>query len=433
MSAALRMWLLLRRRTVRDGQWITQVLAVLAFAVCTAVLLIVIGGYTAFDARAAGDEYGEVYTVLAAIATIMLTVPLVTLGGAAARLAIARRDARLAAMRLAGATTSQVGLLTVLDASVQAVTGAVLGVLGSFALVPIVQLVEFQGQPFTYAELLAPGWVYPTVILGVALIGVMSAGASLRQLAITPLGVAQRHGVRALHWSRLLPLVAVGVVFGVMAKGQDPELMVMAVMLGLGMLVLNVVGPLVMSVIGRISVHTAKDAASVVAARRLADQPKTAWRSVGGVGLASFIAGIAAITALIDGEGAQAQLAADTATGGVLTLVIAGIVAAVSTGVMQAGRIIDQGPQYRALHLAGASQKVLQRARRRETSVPLVATVALATGAALTFILPIFGVAGIQHIGVVLQYGVSVAVACALVMAGSWLSGRLIPSVSAAA
>src|SRR5699024_11976936 len=96
---------------------------------------------------------------------------------------------------------------------------------------------------------------------------------------------------------------------------------------------------------------------------------KAAWRSVGGVGLASFIAGlVAALAAVTDVDGGTAELAMltdDMVTGGFLTLGIAGILAGVSTGVMQAGRVIDQAGTYRALSFAGTDLQVMDRADRK--------------------------------------------------------------------
>src|SRR5699024_6532792 len=153
MKAALDLWLLLRRRTTSasDPHRLTGALAVLAFAVTTAVVLVVIGGFLAFTARAAAPGAAPddgMYVLFAGTASLLLLVPLVTLGGAAARLAVARRDARLAALRLAGATTAQVSTITILDATVQALTGAVIGAAGMFALVPLVLPIEFQGRAF---------------------------------------------------------------------------------------------------------------------------------------------------------------------------------------------------------------------------------------------------------------------------------------------
>src|SRR3954471_9378378 len=83
----------------RDSR-VTTALAIAAFAVTTGLTLCVVGGLLGFIARAheplaAGDnDIRSLYEILAAFAVVLLVVPLVTLGGSAARLGVARRDAR---------------------------------------------------------------------------------------------------------------------------------------------------------------------------------------------------------------------------------------------------------------------------------------------------------------------------------------------------
>ncbi|WP_410959848.1 hypothetical protein, partial [Salmonella sp. SAL4356] len=60
----------------------------------------------------AHDGESDIYLLLTRFATALLVVPLVILGAAAARLGVSRRLARLAAMRLVGATPGQVVTLT---------------------------------------------------------------------------------------------------------------------------------------------------------------------------------------------------------------------------------------------------------------------------------------------------------------------------------
>ncbi|WP_022918870.1 FtsX-like permease family protein [Ruania albidiflava] len=439
MKAALDLWLLLRRRTTSsaDPHRLTGTLAVLAFAVTTAVVLVVIGGYLAFTARAAAPGAAPddgMYVLFAGTASLLLLVPLVTLGGAAARLAVARRDARLAALRLAGATTAQVSAITILDATVQALTGAVIGAAGMFALVPLVLPIEFQDRAFSYGELLPPWWVYLATIGAVTAIALVSAGASLRKVAITPLGVAARTSPNPLHWSRVVPIVAFAALFAVLWNTGMAGLLTLALVVAGGFAMLNAIGPLVMSLVGRMAAKRARTAAQLVAARRILDAPKTAWRSVGGVALATFIAGMTSAVALFStatGDAEQEQLFGDMATGGLLTLAIAGVVAAVSTGVMQAGGVIDRRTEYRALHLAGTDLRVLDRARLRETAVPLVAAVALATGGALVFLLPALGMTVVTSPAVLGQFALSVLGACALVLLGSVASRRVVRMVLA--
>ena len=97
----------------RDAR-VTTGLAITAFAVTTGLTLSVVGGLLGFSSRAAlpvpegqADD-ASVYVILAWIAVVLLVVPLLTLAGAAARLGVARRDARLATLRLLGATPREV-------------------------------------------------------------------------------------------------------------------------------------------------------------------------------------------------------------------------------------------------------------------------------------------------------------------------------------
>src|SRR5690606_29540607 len=196
------------------------------------------------------------------------------------------------------------------------------------------------------------------------------AAASLRRVAITPLGVAARQAPPGLHWTRVLPIVAIGGSFVVLWNTGQGSLIVLILLLLGGIAVINLVGPWLMGVIGKRAAKRAKDAAHLVAARRIIDSPKTAWRSVGGVALATFVASMAAAAAMF-AAGDPDPMLADIGTGGQLTLVIAAVVAATSTGVMQAGRIIDQRAEYRALHLAGTDIRVMDKARLLEVGIPL--------------------------------------------------------------
>ena len=433
MGTALRMWLLLRKRDAgrTDPQRLTGVLAVLAFAVTTAVALLVLGGFQAFAERSAtsGNPDDGMYVLLAGTASGLLLIPLVTLGGAASRLAVARRDERLAALRLAGASTRQVATLALMDSTVQAALGAVIGAVGYFGLIPLVLPVTFQQRPFSFAELVLPWWALPCAVVAVVLVALVSAAASLRRVAITPLGVAARQAPPGLHWTRVVPIVGIGGVFAVlMQTGQAPLIVLILFLLG-GLAVVNMVGPWLMGVIGKLAVKRAKDAAKLVAARRLVDAPKTAWRSVGGVALATFVASMAAAAAMF--AASDDPIAADIGTGGQLTLVIAAVVAATSTGVMQAGRIIDQRAEYRALHLAGTDIRVMDKARLHEVGIPLVAAVLLATAAASIFLVPALGFGIFTNPVVVVQYLLSVVGACALVLAGSWASKGVVRTVLA--
>lgn len=382
---ALRLWWRLAQR--QDAQRLTVVLSLVAFATATGVLLTVLGGLRAFSGRRDSADY----VLLAQIATVILVVPIVTLGGAAARLAVSRRDQRLAALRLAGATSGQVATLAVLDAAVQALLGALVGVVLYVVAVPGVALLHFQGRAFAWVELWVGFATLVLVVAGVVTLAVLSAVLGLAKIVLSPLGVARRVTPRRLSLVRVLVAVPLLLLWSPMTRRVDvTNLVPVLVVFGLCFGVLNLVGPFVLSLVGRVRVRRAGDVASLLAARRLLDDPKAAWRSVSGVSLATFVAGVLSISPAmadsIEGDPGARYLAVDLMTGAVLTLVITALLAAVSSGVTSAARLLDQREQYHHLHLAGADLAVLKRIRMSETVLPLAAAMTIAGSVAMLIV-----------------------------------------------
>src|SRR5699024_1152520 len=144
-------------------------------------------------------------------------------------------------------------------------------VAGYFALIPIVQLVEFQQHPFSYAELLLPWWALPLAAVGVVAVAAVSAASSLRKGSISPLGVAARVQPSPLHWSRLIPTAVVIVAFIGACKSGQAGVAILAVSLAGGLALLNLMGPLVITLSGHIWASRARRAESLIGARRLID------------------------------------------------------------------------------------------------------------------------------------------------------------------
>ena len=165
----------------------------------------------------------------------------------------------------------------------------------------------------------------------------------------------------------------------------------------------------------------------MVGARRLAGDPRAGWRAVSGITFALVIAGFLTVISLITRSTGpeDAMLATAMSTGGVLTLGIAAVLAAVSTGVTQTARVIDQAPVLRAQHIAGAEVGQLHRARIAEIAVPVVLSSILATGTALMVISAVFGGAPSDPLAAV-QYLVSVIAAYALVIAAVLVASPLV-------
>jgi len=417
----LRIWWSLARHT-RSESRLPTVLAVVAFAVTTWAVLTVAGGVQAFASRVdqpwAGSE-AEVYPFLSWVAVALLVVPTATLGAAAARLTIARRDTRLARLRLTGATTGQISTIAVLDAVSQAAIGAVSGVLVNAAATPAVALLRFQGRAFDPSELrLGAGWVVLAVV-SVLLVATTSSVVSLRRVAITPLGVAKRLPPKALSWARVLPVLILGLAFVVAFNagsvvfgfGMAVGALILAGLLAGAFAVFNLVGPLFVSLLGRLLGARARSVETLLAARRMSEDPRSVWRSVGGIALVTFVAGCLSVTPGMT-SGQDSALGADIGTGAAVTLVISAVLAAVSTGVTQASRVLDSASRYRMLHLAGTDVEVLHRARSRETWIPLVVTMGGAAALSLLIISPVLALLRTAPVGVLWFVG------CAVVGAG---------------
>ena len=372
-------------RSATTRSRLPSTLAIAAFSVVTAALLVTLAGLHAFSARQPSTDVtptGRQYVALAFAASGLLIAPILTLGGTAARLTLGRRDQRLAAMRLAGATRAQVGAITLAETGWLALRGALSGVLLYAVLVPCLSPLHFEGRAFGPTELIVPWWWIPVVVASVTLLALGSGLVSLARVAVSPLGVAARHTPRSLSVVRAVVMVAMFVAWFVVAQRleQDGTVILMVVLPAL-VAVLNAVGPFAMMLMGRVVAGLARGPRTLLAARRIVDDPRGAWRAVGALGLGITVAGLAGTAAAMGTSDPQAnQLLIDMRTGALVTLGMIAVIAATSTGVVQAARIIDGSAQLRMLGLAGAQERDLVVAGRREVTLPLGVTVVLACG-----------------------------------------------------
>lgn len=445
MNAVLALAPRLQRAGGRDAR-VTTGLAITAFAVTTGLTLSVVGGLLGFTARAEvpvpegqGDDAG-VYVILAWIAVVLLVVPLLTLAGAAARLGVARRDARLATLRLLGATPREVVGLTVAETAWQGLVGAVLGIVLYLVLLPACALLPFQGTTFSVAELWV-GWQGLAIALvAVPLLAALSGAVSLRRVSVSPLGVARRETPKKMTWLRaVVAVVGIGIFMVVSAAAGSLGAAAAAALLGamaVGFATLNAVGPWVLGLVGKVQLRRATTPARLLAARRLLDDPKAAWRVVGGLGLAGFVAGALAVLPSIvavdmsdDPQGAI--LVDDLVTGAMVTLVIAFLLAAVSAGIAQAASVLDRRREIALQNLAGTPVELHDSVRRRAVLVPLLFVAVGSAVTALVMFYPLLGLAALSSPQGPLMLVAFLAGGCALVFAATETSRPLLRSVLA--
>lgn len=392
-------WLLARPGSAGGA---ASVLPVTAFGIVTTLLLIVIGGAQTFWTW--NDEYGLTYQSLAVVALALLVVPLVSLGGAAARLSARRRDDRLATLRLLGATPATVQALAVIESAVLAMIGAVAGVAAYLAIVPALGLIAFRGETLGASGVLLPWPVLVTVPFAVAVLAAASAVLGLRQVVISPLGVRTRQDAPKLHWIRIA--IGAGVImlaFGVMsvlrvAGSAMVILALLALAFGGTIAVLNLIGPWVIRLVAAGQAKRAKTPARLLAARTVLESPKAAWRQVGGVAMTSFMAvfagaGVAVLGAMESGSDAASRLLVDDIRTGILITVVGSFVmVACSVGVNQAAGILDRGELYRSLEMLGMPTATMDAARRRSVMSPLRITAIGSAVTAAIVMLPLTGI-----------------------------------------
>ena len=149
--------------------------------------------------------------IVFAVGGVGLLAPVVVFVATATRLAAARREQRLAALRLAGATSGQVGVVAAVEAALAGLVGVAAGFGLFFAVRSRLARVPIDGASFYPSDLrLSIGWAL-AVASAVLALAVGAAIVSLRRVRISPLGVARRaHRSRAS--ARPLLLVAAGVI-----------------------------------------------------------------------------------------------------------------------------------------------------------------------------------------------------------------------------
>lgn len=433
LAGTLRLTAMLAR-PARQGR-AALALPVVAFAVTTALLLVVAGGVRMFftDPRAAGDME-ILYRVLSALALVLLTVPIATLGAAAARLSARRRNDRLATLRLLGASVGEVSAMTVLEAAGTAMAGGILGVGLYAALLPAVGLLPFFGGPVGAGALWTGAAIIVAAVAGVVVIATASAALSLRRVQLTPLGVARRTDPPRRRTAALvfgiLGLIAVATVVSNITAiaqvwGAAVGLIVLVGLFGAALLVVNVVGTPLIAARGRGLARTTSSPARLIAGRELSAHAASAWRRVSGIAMIAFIAVVGGAGASLvtlagddDGTGAQAVVFADMRTGVLVTLAIGFALLACSVGVTQAASVLEDRELIVGLDRLGMPERDLRRARALTVMVPLrwAAVGGALVGAALA--LPIVGLT------------VLVAPASLAVIAGTFVAGILLVRLS---
>lgn len=232
-------------------------------------------------------------TLILSVVAGALLFPVVIFIGTATRLSAATREQRYAAMRLVGATPRQITAIAAVESTLAAVAGTVLGFVVFLLLRPLVATVPFTGERFFTEDLTLTAVQCAAVLLGVPLAAAVAARLALRRVTVSPLGVSRRATPKPPSVWRVAPLLA-GLAELAWFVGRRPQTTngqtaayltgFLVVMFGL-----VVAGPWLTMAVARLVAARTSRPATLIAVRRLADDPKAGFRSVAGLILALFV------------------------------------------------------------------------------------------------------------------------------------------------
>jgi hypothetical protein len=234
----------------------------------------------------------DIYRILLWLGAAAVLAPVGIFIGTATRLSAARREQRLATLRLLGATPLQVRRLAAVEAVAAALPGIVVGCVLFAALRPLAARVTVDGAAFYPADVTPSLVQIIGLVAAVLVVAAVASQVALRRLVISPLGVSRRSTTRPPTPLRLvplfvsLPLFAVTILTTRYWAGATPAYLIIgSFVLVMGAIV--VAGPWLTLVVGRV-LGRIGGPASLLAGRRLRAAAGTGFRTVAAVVLAVF-------------------------------------------------------------------------------------------------------------------------------------------------
>lgn len=246
---------------------------------------------------AAGIDASGIDLILSVV-VLGLLFPVLTFIGTATRLSAARREQRFAAMRLVGATPRQVSVMSAVESVLAAIAGVAAGFGLFYTLRPAAARYPFTGAPFFTSDLSLNLADVLLVAVGVPVAAAVMARLALRRVHLSPLGVSRRVTPAAPRAWRLVPLLAgIAELAVVLAVGAPPtsDGQMKAYLPGLLLILAGLVtaGPWLTMTSARAMARRARRPAALIAARRLADDPRAGFRTISGLVLALFVSTVA--------------------------------------------------------------------------------------------------------------------------------------------
>lgn len=231
----------------------------------------------------------------------ILLFPIVMFIAVSTQLGSAQREQRYAALRLVGATRSQVNRILMYETSLATIAGISLGY-GAFLLLrPQLEAVQFAGRRF-WLDDMTVGWWQFGILAGITIVLSLFANwRGMRKVQVSPLGVVRRAATtkRPRVW-RVLPLAAGLAIFTWLSlpggqswlkqQSNDSVLPLLVLMGGILLVMSGLVlaGSWLTARSAQLVARMARRPVVLIASRRIAGHSRQIFRSVSGVVLALF-------------------------------------------------------------------------------------------------------------------------------------------------
>jgi len=242
--------------------------------------------------QAPGQEvFSPFFRYAFGIGVLAVVFPMLVLISTATRLAAGRREERFAALRLVGGTPADIRAIASVEAMLSAFLGAVLGTVIFLLVRSALAGAAIVGTQYFESDLTPTVAGYVAMLVGVPIAAALAAMVSLRRVQISPLGVSRRAAPKPPGYWRLAAL-AIGLAVYVYGLSKTSRHSIGAPAypgLILTMIGLVIAGPLLTAGAAELFGRTASGSSALLATRRLADNPKAAFRAVSGLVLAVFL------------------------------------------------------------------------------------------------------------------------------------------------
>jgi hypothetical protein len=246
---------------------------------------------TSIATAPAAEVFTPFFRYAFGVGVLAMLFPMLMLISTATRLAADRREERFAALRLVGGTPGDIRVIASVESVVSAFCGAVAGIVIFLLVRPVLAGVAPIGMRYFESQLTPTVWGYLAMLVGVPVAAAVAALISLRRVQVSPLGVSRRTTPKPPTFWRLATLViGLGLYVYGLSKTTHKSIGAPAYPgLLITMVGLVIAGPWLTSVASRQFGRLMPGSAALLSTRRLADNPKTAFRSVTGLVLAVFL------------------------------------------------------------------------------------------------------------------------------------------------